>query len=147
MRTLALLSALALTATLTACSDSDAPELPVAEDLQSQASDAASAIGDFASSQIVEFKDSMQAQLDTLNNNITALEQRVGNFAEDSQAEAQQIIDDLKQRRDDFAQTLDNASADSPDAWTELRTGLGDSWNELVQAFDSAAERFGIDSE
>lgn len=149
-RTLALGTGLAAL-TLAGCGEQDeatgngaeAPERTTAQDVAREASEAAATAGEFAKDQINAYRKNARDGLDAIETSIDALAQRVENLSGEAKIKAERELEDLREQRDAFVAELDEASADSAEAWDDVKAGLDLAWADLESATESAMNRFG----
>lgn len=118
---------------------------PTASDVAREASDAASTAGQFAQAQVDEYIDEARKGVEAVNTSIENLGQRVENMTGEAKIEAQRTLDDLRARRDAYLEELDEASADSAQAWEDVKSGLDRAWSDLESAAATAMDRFAPD--
>lgn len=119
------------------------PQETTASDVMDEVTEAAQAAGDFTTDKIDEYKNSARAELESIEESIESLAGRVENMGGEMKDEAQRALDDLRQKRDALAADIDEATADSMDAWNDVKAGLDRAWADLESATESAMERFG----
>lgn len=125
--------------------DGDAPTAGddvTAEDVRREASEAAGTAGAFARSTVEEYKQEMRDAISAIDRDIEELRSRAESLTGDAKADAEDAIEDLRDQRDAFITRLNEASADSADAWREVRQGLDAAWADLSQAWQSARDQF-----
>ncbi len=140
---------------LTGCVEDDAPENPNAatiptsevtsDDVAREASEAMNTAKTFAASEIDAFRNSMEANVEAVNERIDTLAARAESLTGDARAQIDEAIESLRDQRDAFMRRINEASADSADAWADLKSGLQDAWKELEQASKDAVDQFGDD--
>lgn len=137
------LTATTLIAALSACDGSSSSSSPSAQDVKDQASQAAETATEFASNQLESYKQTMQDGLDQVDAQIESLQDRAGELSGDAKAEINSAIDALKQQRDEFAKSIDDARADSAAAFSELKNSMDKAWKDLETGANNAVDKFG----
>lgn len=150
------LAALTITCALVGCNekapntsytntDTNAAETTpaVPGDPQEIADHAAETLSGFNAELIESYKTNARKGLELINTRIDAIEAYAAGLTGQAQAEAQAAADRIKEQRAEYLEQLDVASADTADAWTQVKTGLENAWNELKDASSAAADEFG----
>jgi len=113
-----------------------------AGDVRSEASDVLGAAGSFAQSTLEQYRERKRDAVIELTQEIEDLKTRGASLTGDARSEADDAIQRLREKRDAFLVQLEEARADSADAWQEVRRGLDRAWTDLDDALKSALERF-----
>lgn len=145
--TLTTTAAFASAITLIGCSDSGAgsassPETSAQKPAQVETPVAASA-DDFTDDQIESFTNAMEERLTEVADRVESIKEDAADLTGDAKAEFNEAIAALDEQRQALASRLDELQDSGTDAWTEMKIGLERSWNELSDAVDEAADKFG----
>lgn len=129
-----------------ACSDEtqDANQGDVsAQDVREQAGRTVDTAAAFAQSTVEDYKQTMRARVDALNEDIQSIEDRMDSLSAEAKSEAQSTLDTLRTKRDNFMSRIESLSAQSESAWNELKSGVDRAWTELNDARKAALDQFG----
>jgi hypothetical protein len=114
-----------------------------ASDVVREASEAAQTAGDFAQATIEKYIDTAREGLSSVDTSIKTFSQRVENMSGEAKITAQQALEKLREQRDTYVSELDEASANSAKAWSDVMGGLDRAWADLESATKLAADQFG----
>jgi predicted nucleic acid-binding Zn-ribbon protein len=84
----------------------------------------------------------LKNKLDQANAKIDKLEARLQDVSANTRQQYEQEIDALKARRDAYQQRVLELQAASADAWSDLRSGLDEAWQNLADALEKAKTHF-----
>lgn len=129
-------------AMLSGCVESSEDDV-TARDIKDQAAQTMETTREFAQDQIESYKESFQERMNVINTQIDMLETHAATLTGDAKDEVESVINDLESSRDSFMERVQNAQADSQDAWDDIKSGLDSAWDDLKSSAEDAAERFG----
>lgn len=127
---------------LAACTESGDSDV-TASDVKNQAAETVKTTQEFAQDQVESYKESLLESVNVVDAEIEMLQSRANALSGDAKQEIEQVIKDLKTRKSEFVQRVENAKADSQAAWTDLKAGLDSAWDELKTSAEEASGRFG----
>ncbi len=114
-----------------------------ANDAQETANQAAQDASGFTSATIDVYKENARVGLDAINERIAAIRDNAAQLAGQAKADAEAAAQRIAEQRDAYLARLDEAQADTADAWAQVRTGLQQAWDDLEEASRAAADEFG----
>ena len=88
------------------------------------------------------YQQKVQAQLDEWSAEIDKLRAKADKADADAQIALNREIDDLRDKKNQAREKLDELSDASEGAWEDLKTGIEAASNQLGQALRSAQSRF-----
>ncbi|MCK5779202.1 MAG: coiled coil domain-containing protein [Rhodospirillales bacterium] len=88
------------------------------------------------------YQQKVQAQLDEWSAEIDKLRAKADKADADAQIALNREIDDLRDKKNQAREKLDELSDASEGAWEDLKTGIESASNQLGQALRSAQSRF-----
>ncbi len=88
------------------------------------------------------YQQKVQAQLDEWSAEIDKLRAKADKADADAQIALNREIDDLRDKKNQAREKLDELSEASEGAWEDLKTGIESASNQLGQALRSAQSRF-----
>ena len=104
--------------------------------------EAAAALREWSAESRDDYVAKAKAQLAEVDRRLEVLNQRAAELSEQSRAEVEREIAELKERRSSFRAKLDDVATASEDAWQEVAKGASDAWSDLRAGFQRAAEKF-----
>jgi predicted nucleic acid-binding Zn-ribbon protein len=96
---------------------------------------------DLAMSTRDQYVETLKAQLDKWNAEISALEERSAQARADIKAQYEKQLAGLHTRQSEAKTQLDAFRHASEDAWSELRAGMEKAWADLGEAVKAASAR------
>lgn len=87
-------------------------------------------------------KSSLQTLIHNLDTQINDMEQKITKVEADAQVEYQQRIDDLKDRKREAEQKLEELGSTGGDVVEDIRTSIQQAWDDVKQAVNDAVGRF-----
>lgn len=88
------------------------------------------------------FVNTMKAKIDEWNADIDKIEAKAKQAAASAQAEYQEMLTELRKRRDEANVKLRELQATNESAWSDMRVGFEKAWTDLAGAFQSAMQRY-----
>ena len=84
-----------------------------------------------------------KGRLDEMDATLTSLEGKVGGVQADARDKANEILADLRKKRDDFRDTVKKQSEANEAAWISAKTNLESEWNVFEAEVKKYVESFG----
>ena len=84
-----------------------------------------------------------KGRLDEMDATLTSLEGKVGGVQADARDKANEILADLRKKRDDFRDTVKKQSEANEAAWISAKTNLESEWNVFEAEVKKYVENFG----
>jgi len=150
MMVLIILAAFFGSAFLLACGDgkeTEKPEMKVtSQDVKKEAREAMETAKAYTLQQKEEYQEQIEARLQVLDREIQELQARTQSKAaelkEESKAEYNQTIEELRNKKQAAAEQLDKLKSASGKAWEDIKAGMDSAMDNLSQAFDRARAHF-----
>ncbi len=89
-----------------------------------------------------EYQRKLEAVLGKLGNRIEDLKKQAEQAGAEARQEYSKQLEELRRLRERAAERLANVKAASPDAWEEIKAGVGAAMEELQQAYERARSHF-----
>lgn len=90
---------------------------------------------DFAEGDKFSFIETAESFMEELNEKIGEMEEKVKKSSADAKKKSQQVLDDLKERRSDLQNRLEEVKADSGELWMEFRQWFIERANSVRSMF------------
>ncbi len=84
----------------------------------------------------------LKAKLDDWNSEIDKLEAKVGKLNAESRAQYQNQLENLRSKRNDIDQKINDLKKSGESAWTDLKGGIESARKAMDEALKSAVTRF-----
>lgn len=88
------------------------------------------------------YRQKLEARLDQWRAEIDRLQAKAAEADADARIEYDRQIEDLRGRQADAQSRLEEFDSASDEAWTDLKGGIEQAWNDLGTAVKKASERF-----
>ena len=88
------------------------------------------------------YEDKLKAQLDQWNAKIDLLKAKAAKAEADARVNCLETIEDLKNKRNQAREKLQELRQAGDNAWLDLKGGVEEAWNRLGDAVKSATSRF-----
>jgi predicted nucleic acid-binding Zn-ribbon protein len=89
-----------------------------------------------------EFVAKMKQQLDEFNRRLDVLEKRGAEYNREVRERYEMRMGDLRRRRNDMAQRLEEINRAGDKAWEDLKSGATSAWNALQDGLKEALSKF-----
>jgi len=147
---LIIIAAVVGSAFLLACGDgkeSEKPEKEVtSQDVKKEAKEAMETAKAYTLQQKEEYQKQIEAKLQALDREINELQtmaqSKATGLKEESKAEFNQTIEELRNKKQAAAEQLDKLKSASGKAWEDIKAGVDSAMDDLSAAFDRARSHF-----
>ncbi|MCC5899399.1 MAG: hypothetical protein EA395_02995, partial [Phormidium sp. GEM2.Bin31] len=89
-----------------------------------------------------EYQGKMETQLQEWGAKIDELQAKAEQAGGDAKDDLNQRIDNLKSKRDDMQKHLADLKSASDDAWSSLKSGFQNAWDEFSRSVEEAKSKF-----
>lgn len=105
------------------------------EKVEQEIKEAAQALKDFVTTKKDEYVTEAKSRFDKLD-------KRIDKLLAETEEQKSDALNDLKEKRKQFQQQMEELEGSSADAWRDVRRGVDDAFSELMQAYEDASSRF-----
>ena len=120
----------------------EAPRAVTSEDVRREAGETLDTAAEFSQQTKEEFQTRLEARLETLDGEITALREKGRDLKDEAKADWDRKLADLEAKRDAARAKLAEVKQSSAEAWKEVQQGAQSAWDDLEQAFQDASRNF-----
>ena len=113
-----------------------------AEDVKKETKEALEAAKELTVQQKEEFQQKMRGELDRMQTEIDRLVFKANQAKKETRAELNKVIGELQKKKDATAKKLQDLESASGKAWSDLKSGLNTSMEELEKSYAKAKSRF-----
>ena len=89
-----------------------------------------------------EFVEKMKQELDEFNQRLDELEKRGADYSREARERFEKRIGDLRQKRNDMSQRLEEINRAGDKAWEDLKAGATTAWNALQDGLKEVLSKF-----
>ena len=113
-----------------------------AEDVKKETKEALEAAKELTVQQKEEFQQKMRGELDRMQTEIDRLVFKANQAKKETRAELNKVIGEVQKKKDATAKKLQDLESASGKAWSDLKSGLNTSMEELEKSYARAKSRF-----
>mgnify|MGYP006289263069 CR=1 FL=1 len=84
----------------------------------------------------------MKDQLDLLNSEISALEDKIDTATSAAKEQYQESLQNIYQKREQLNQKIQSAASTGKEAWSDIQEGLDRSWHDLKETFAKVRSKY-----
>ena len=112
------------------------------QQVQREIEEAVQATSQYTAEQKEKCVADLKQRLEGVDASLEELKEDASNLSADAKQRWQQGLSDIESKRDELREQLADLSDASGDAWSELKVGFKDAWQDLGNSVEKAAEAF-----